>query len=63
MGAVPLVAESHHLLAEAAAAQGEQSDVARHRAAAARALEQIRVEAGDGPLARADLTPIATGGH
>jgi hypothetical protein len=63
MGAVPLVAESHHLLAEAAAQQGRQADVARHRTAAAQALEQIRAEAGEGPLARADLAPIATAGH
>ncbi|PWB70112.1 MAG: hypothetical protein C3F15_14235 [Holophagae bacterium] len=59
MGALALVAQSHYLLAEAAAAQGRQADVARHRAEAARLLEQIRAEAGDGPLTRADLAPIA----
>jgi tetratricopeptide (TPR) repeat protein len=59
MGAVALVVQSHHLLAEAAAAQGKQADVARHRAAAAKLLEQVRAEAGDGPLTRADLAPIA----
>ncbi len=63
MGAVPLVAESYHLLAEAAGQQGRQADAARHRAAAAQALEQIRAESGDGPLARADLAPIAATEH
>jgi tetratricopeptide (TPR) repeat protein/predicted Ser/Thr protein kinase len=61
MGALPLVAESHHVLAEGSAALGRPADAARERAEAAQALEQIRTEAGDGPLARADLAAIAAG--
>ena len=60
MGAAPLVATSHHLIADALAAQGNDADVARQRAKAAEILGQIRAEAGgDNPLVRADLAPIA----
>ena len=60
MGAVPLVALSYHLLAEALSEQGKDAEAARHRAKAAEQLEQIRAEAaGNGPLTRADLAPIA----
>jgi tetratricopeptide (TPR) repeat protein len=59
MGVAPLVATSHHLLAEAIAARGEEVEAARHRAKAAEILAHIRAESGDGPLTRADLAPIA----
>ncbi len=62
MGAAPLVAQSHHLLAAALQAQGNAEDAQRHRAKATEILETIRAEAGDGPLTRSDLAPIAAAG-
>ena len=62
MGADPLVAQSHHLLAAALQAQGNAEDAQRHRAKATEILETIRAEAGDGPLTRSDLAPIAGAG-
>ncbi len=62
MGAAPLVAQSQHLLAEAVADQGRAEDAARHRARAAEAVAAIRAEAGEGPLTRSDLAPIAAAG-
>jgi len=60
MKAAPLVALSHHLLAEALTGQGKAADAERQRGQAATVLEEIRAEAGgDGPLTRADLAPIA----
>ena len=60
MGASPLVAQSHHLLAEALRRQGNEADAARQTEKAAQILDEIQQEAGsDGPLKRADLSPIA----
>jgi tetratricopeptide (TPR) repeat protein/predicted Ser/Thr protein kinase/TolB-like protein len=60
VGDLSLVVQSEWVLAEALAGRGSTDEAARHRTAAARALNEMLAEAGDEPLTgRADLGSIA----
>ena len=60
MGALALLAQSHHLLAESLRSLGRDADAERHAVKAAEYLEEIREDAAtDAVFERSDLEAIA----